>query len=421
MTINTHLLGGTTSTETTAHINIDGSTAKLLVKPEKSDPFFDQSVESDQGTADADGTVHLSLSGLQPDTKYVGQYTVDGSPDPDRRISFKTLPTEGSKSSFRLVSTSCAGHPQSPSGYAGKTAYNCSDSPAFVDILNRDPLITIMNGDWNYADINDGSIADYRASRRANLKQANQRKLWDNTNLFYVVDDHDSFGNDSDSTAPGVSNWKAAWRAEIPDYPLPVDTDLPLFKKVVVGNVLIIGTEERSARSDMSLPNDDPDKTMMGEAQLEWFRKLYDESTHSAIIWVSGSNINYAGDDVYKGGFKYEREIILDVIERYVDRGGATFVASGNTHKMALDKGFLGRNVLPTACFSPLDSIGRTEFKVNFTEGHVGSNGAHGTIDILDDEKGFKINIQGWINNMPWRGMSIRPGNISESFPLRGV
>lgn len=409
MGVITHLLGGTTSTSTQSVAQIEGSSARFRARPVAAGGFDSGEVASDAVTPDARGTARFQLTGLRPNTQYDARYEIDGEIDESRPITFRTFPVEGKAGSFRLAATSCAGHPDSESGYSAIGAFDVSNIPGWVSVRNRDALMTIINGDWGYPNTSNGTVDAYRNGRRANLMQPNQQALWDNTSVFYVVDDHDSFGNDSDGTAGGVENWKTAWREQIPDYPLPDDPSLPLFKKAQIARTLIIGSEERSARTDMSQP-DGPNKTMMGADQLDWFRDLFEHATQPGIIWVSGSNLLAGTDDTYDTGFAYERGVIYEFIRRYLARGGVAVCDTGNIHKMFIDNGSASGIGLPVGCFGPMDSHGGSEFKPKFSESYIGGYGCHGTFDVQDDETGYSITMRGWVNDHPWRALRVFPG-----------
>ena len=90
-----------------------------------------------------------------------------------------------------------------------------------------------------------------------------------------MSDDHDFGPNDSHRESPGREAALATYREVVPHYPLVVgadDPEAPVAQAFTVGRVRFIISDLRSARNRKQDP-DGPEKTMMGEGQLAWFKK----------------------------------------------------------------------------------------------------------------------------------------------------
>jgi len=417
MLLQYHLTGGVTASE-----------AKVLVSHSGSDGQAIKVHASDGASSTTYGPVTSSgnfavllLDNLAANTKYEITYEIGGVLQTERKPSFRTLPTDGSPASFRVCATSCAGNYGASGMWSGSGKYNASNQRVWAEMINRNPLLTVVNGDWGYlnAPRNNYSTENWDAYKTHFLKQLeqpNQMKLWDVSPVFYVFDDHDSTGKTSyaeqSRNNPYVTPLRNFWDNMVPDYDIPGSFPSgAIYKSVMAGRTLIIGLDERTDCDPRTGYTGDPDdKTMLGDAQKSWLKNLINTTSARGIIIVSGSNWMGLGKSEGWENYPNEAQEIGTVIKNYNQSGGTCVFLEGNIHYSGLDD---GTNCLYADCprfvFSSMESEkgGASAPSQYFTHGSLGNVGMYGTLDIEDDGTNYSITGTIWADGIPTYSMTV--------------
>jgi len=217
--------------------------------------------------------VTFHIGGLTPGTRYRYVAQVKGTPEPEEAGTFQTFPT--GPASFRFAFASC-----------GKTG---STNASYERIREHKPLFFLCPGDFHYEDIATNRVDKFwRAYDRVFASRV-QSRLYRQTPLVYMWDDHDYCGNGSDDRATGRPAARAAYELYAPHYPFPFDgLENPICQAFTAGRARFIVTDLRSQRERASA-KDTPEKSMLGTAQKEWFKQelLAARDTHAVTFWVT--------------------------------------------------------------------------------------------------------------------------------------
>jgi alkaline phosphatase D len=268
-----------------------------------------------------DYVVKLSLTDLEPSTKYFYRVLVNGEGDKYLKeypaFRFTTAPSPGSAASFRVAFGSC------PKFQDDRV------QPIWQVISGFEPDLFFWIGDNIYGDTLDPDILreEYRRQRDVHGLQP----LLHNTSHLAVWDDHDFALNNHDRTNPikyeALDVFKQYWAN--PSYGLP---EVPgVFFRYSYGDVDFFFVDDRFYRD----PNNDPDtpeKTMLGTAQFEWLQDGLASSTAVFKIIVSGSGFSTAkgeGGDSW-AAFLHERNRLFDFIRDNEISG--VVLATGDSH-----------------------------------------------------------------------------------------
>ncbi len=223
---------------------------------------------------------------------------------------------------------------------------SCSDTgsnhPVFDEILRHKPLFFLHAGDLHYEDIRRNDVNRFRHALRRVLGAPRQNSFFRSLPVIYIWDDHDYGPNDSDRESPSREAAMDWYRGEVPHFPLALgdDPQAPVAQAFSVGRVRFILTDLRSARHPKGF-GDQETKTMMGEAQLAWFKKevLEAHRTHALVIWMAGVPwiAGSSGGADHWGGYSNERRIISDFL---VENNITNFCTiAGDAHMLAYDDG----------------------------------------------------------------------------------
>ncbi|WP_367873934.1 alkaline phosphatase D family protein [Luteolibacter sp. Populi] len=209
-------------------------------------------------------------------------------------------------------------------------------------ILAENPRFFIHMGDLNYEDTNVDSEAPYRSNIIKSITESPElgemvRKL----PTSWIWDDHDFSGNTSDRTSKGRRANRAVYRELIPHYPLPAGgPNEAIYQAFNCGRVRFILSDLRSER-DRDSDDDDEDKSMMGDAQKQWFKNQLlaaRDAEVPLIVWMSGVPFIQVGSvrDNW-GSYATERTELLEFIRDQDIRN--VVIISGDMHALAFDDG----------------------------------------------------------------------------------
>jgi alkaline phosphatase D len=144
-------------------------------------------------------------------------------------------------------------------------------------------------GDFHYLNLTNSDVQRFRAAYDLVLTSPQQSDLYRSTAFFYVWDDHDFGGNNSNRRSTSQRAVKQAYNEYAPHYRLaePVG-EAPIYQSFSVGRVKFIVTDLRSDRDDPR-KKDDAEKTLLGSQQKEWFKQelLSANGKYPLIFWVS--------------------------------------------------------------------------------------------------------------------------------------
>ena len=330
--------------------------------------------------------VSLDVTGLEPDTGYYYEIEVDGETDHGRQGRFHT-PGSGAYS-FSFAAASCA--------------ISISNGQVFDAIREQDPLFFMITGDVVYGDIGVADPGRYYDAYTWFLTKSARSALHLSTATVYMWDDHDYGTNDSDRTSPSREVAQQVYREWTPSYPLAVEGDSgPIYHSFTVGRVRFIVTDGRSERSPNSDP-DDPQKTILGTEQKEWFKQqlLDANGKYPLIVWVQSvpwiADMS-SGTDNW-GGYSTERAELANFIADN-DIQGLLMIA-GDAHMVAIDDGSnsdysaSGGAGFPVFQAAALDRPGNTKGGP-YSEGVVEGGGQFGLVTVEDDGTTIEVTLSG--------------------------
>jgi hypothetical protein len=374
-----------------------GSDVRLAVggNPDLSDARF-----LEGGTLDATRMMSFDIDGLRPDSVYHYALEVDGEIDLVRAGRFRTFPV--GPASFSIAMGACA-----------RTGSNGS---VFDTIRELDPLLFMALGDFHYGNVDVASIPRFQAPLFSALRSGPQSALYRSVPIAYLWDDHDFGPNDGDRTSPTRDVALTVYGRSVPHYPLVEDRGLA--QAFTVGRVRVIMTDTRSQR-DPSLMPDDPEKSMLGAVQKQWFEDelLAARDTHALILWANPDPwiaAPMAGLDSW-GGYATERAELSNFIAENDIRN--LVMVSGDAHMVAIDDGTnsdysdTGEAGFPILHAGALDRPGSVKGGP-YSEGTFPGGGQFGVLEVTD-HGGSRIEVT--ITGMNWAGEEL----VTHSFSRR--
>jgi prolyl oligopeptidase len=256
------------------------STSPLLTSPKFTPPV--------RSVTNTYNVVTFPLDGLKPDTTYHYALEVNGKLERLKRGQFRTYPPAG-PASFQFAFASCA-----------RTA---STSEVFDSIRENKPLFYMNIGDFHYQNLTNSDMRKFREAYDLVLTSPQQADLYRSTAFFYMWDDHDFGGNNSNRKSTSQVAVKRAYDEYVPHYKLtePVG-EAPIYQSFTVGRAKFIVTDLRSDRDDPKV-KDDENKTIMGAQQKAWFKQelLSAKGKYPVIFWVSSVPwLGIRGSNYYK-------------------------------------------------------------------------------------------------------------------------
>lgn len=351
--------------------------------------------------SDRDGIVRFHATGLLPDTAYSVEIVGDRETDGIDEARFRTFPTGSADLVLALGSCMRVG----------------TNGAVFDAIRAVTPDLFVIDGDFHYANIGDADPDAFREVMGLNLSEPGPSALFRSVPIGYVWDDHDYGGNNGDSTSPTRSTALSVYRQLVPSY-LSNGPDDPIYQAFDIGDVRVILTDVRSARSPAEMP-DDEHKTMLGSEQRDWLLSelLAARDTHALTIWVNP--VPWIGEATPGGdswdGYTTERATIADFIAANgIDR---LLMLSGDAHMVAIDDGSNsgyatdGTPGFPVLHAGALDRPGH-EKGGPYSEGAVPGGGQFGVVEIEHTDAGLHVRLSG----RDWTGSTL----LSYEFEVPG-
>ncbi|HEX5166783.1 MAG TPA: metallophosphoesterase family protein, partial [Thermomicrobiales bacterium] len=269
--------------------------------------------------------VSFTVDGLTPNTHYFYAIEADGRLDLVRQGQFTSFPSDAASFSFAFASCARTG----------------SNGQVFDAIREAAPLFYMNVGDIHYTYLDTDNPDRFRSQLDEVLTRPAQAALYRSLPIGYVWDDHDYGPNDGDRNSPTRDAARQVYQQYVPHYPLAAgEGDVPIYQAFTAGRVRFILTDTRSER-DPDASVDDASKSMLGDAQTEWFKQqlLDARGRYPVIVWVnSGPWIDAAGagKDTW-GGFTTERRELANFIADNQIQG--LLMVSGDAHSLAIDDG----------------------------------------------------------------------------------
>ena len=405
VTINTGVVSVATDSE--AEVKVQYSDTKDFSKNNLFSKLFKTNSESDYFTK-------VKLENLKPKTIYYYRFVVDGIIDKKQVGKFNT---HGPGSfSYKIALATCA--------------TTGSNSPVFDRIREEDPLFYLMLGDFHYGNIYRDCEDNFLTYFRATLGSKKQSKLYQNTAIAYMWDDHDFGPNNSSGVSPNKDG-RAACRPEaykayknyVPHYALAFKEEGEVISQSFnVGRVKFLLTDLRSQKrrplfnGDCSNPkSSNCKKVKQGsnfgtEEHLRWFKnQLLDaKNNNHAVVWHSSfpylslpdlswfncdeentikTDTGYECDDHDNWGwYPEERTAIANFIKEHQIQ---LCIVSGDAHMSAIDDGSNsdyasgGGAPIPIFHAGPLDR--KPSIKGGpYSHGVSGLRGQYGIMKIID-------------------------------------
>ena len=268
----------------------------------------------------------MSISGLTPNTKYYYAIEAGGVLDNSTDdIGSFTTPKAGAQS-FRFIVGSC----------------NLSSAHVvFNNMAEKNPLLEVITGDFHYNNPNSATdINIHRMPYENNmLSQTTSRNFHLKYPLAYIWDDHDYCGDNTGASATGRTNARRAYQEYVPHYPLAAGSgNNPIYQSFTIGRIHFILSDLRSMRGVGSTGSMDPNLSMMGPVQKQWFKDqcLYAKNNNLIIAWVT--SVSYGGNQSDNwGGFTEERKELANFFK--ANNVENMFLLSGDAHMAAIDNG----------------------------------------------------------------------------------
>ena len=318
--------GFTESTaKVTGQVSLDSDSVRLVLSKSKdlASPSYSAYKMADSITNNR--VVTFDLSSLESNTQYYYGLEIDNNPS---RVSnyvgkFQTVSNDAMNFSFAF-------------GACSRSA----DGNVYKTIAHEDILFFLHTGDLHYNDIGSDDISRFRTAFENQLTGTDMGKLFKNTPMAYMWDDHDYGPNNSDATAPGRNSSRLAYQQFVPHYPLDAGSgDVPIYQSFNVGRVLFILTDNRSERTYYRASSSD--KTVLGTQQKAWFKNklLEAQGTYPLIVWVNTFpwiGEQGEGDDGWEW-YQTERNEIANFIVDNDIKG--LCMLSGDAHMIAIDDG----------------------------------------------------------------------------------
>ncbi len=370
---------------------------------------FREVVARAEGKADSkdDYCVVLSVSGLQPSTRYFYRIHVDGDLGKyqrDRRpASLRTAPKR--PGAFRVCFGSCA-------------RFQIDRvQPIWGVVQGLEPDLFFWLGDNIYGDSRDPEILaeEYRrqrdvASLQPLIREVPQLAIWD---------DHDYGLNNHNASHPAkevaLGTFRQYWAN--PAYGLPGAPGI--FFAYHYGGVDFFFLDNRFYRS----PNDDPDgpdKTMLGERQFAWLvdRLTLSTAAFKVLVIGGGWNTGRGADGDAWSAFQHERDRLFATIAEEKIEGVLLF--SGDTHFGELNRiPVSGSYDLIEVVSSPLaqapdgdaPSLARGESRVRESY-HLSPNVAVVDFDTTQDDPQARINLMNVHGRYVWEPLTLRASEL---------
>jgi phosphodiesterase/alkaline phosphatase D-like protein len=339
------------------------------------------------------GPVHrFTLTRLDTNTRYYYAVEIDGTLDATNGGTFTTFGPD--VSDLKVAFASCA-----RSG---------SNAAVFDTIRLLEPDLFLNTGDFFYGDVRENSLDAFADLYDLTLTQSGQAALYRSLPIAYTWDDHDFGPNDATSTSPSRQAALLSYREYVPHYEFGLSgMDAPIAQAFTIGRTRFILTDTRSMRDPQSL-EDGPEKSVLGQEQLDWFLAEITTALDSypVVVWVS--SIPWIADAEegadHWGGYAFEREVIAETIAEAGSEG--LVVLAGDAHMIAIDDGFNSSYArgegFPVMQAAALDRNGSMKGGP-YSEGAFPGGGQFGLLTIRDEGQSVFVELKG----LDWQGNEI--------------
>ena len=272
--------------------------------------------------AGPDGVATIVVADLEPGTRYAYTLTVDGQAvERPYELAFETQPLWQHRTdppAFTLAVGSCAYVNDPPYDRPG-TPYG-GDYQIFDHIAALDPDAMLWLGDNTYLREVDWESPDGIAYRYAHTRALPEmQRLLATAPNYATWDDHDYGPNDADRSYVLKSATLATFRHFWPNATAGLPGVPGVFTQFRWGDVDVFLLDDRYHRAPNDAPAD-PDKPMLGEAQLQWvIDALTTSNAPFKLVAVGGQVLPpepAPGSETYVTVAPDERRRLLDEIAR---------------------------------------------------------------------------------------------------------
>lgn len=273
---------------------------------------------------DRDFTAVVTVTGLEPATRYDYELLIDGQAVPREPHSFMTFPRQGQAARFAVA-------------FGGGAGYTPESESMWDTIRAQQPLALLMLGDNVYIDQPEYSLCQHYCYYRRQARPE-WRRLVGSTATFAIYDDHD-FGTDDCIPGPeiDVPPWKrAVWNVFRQNWVNPSygggASQPGCWFDFHIGDVHFIMLDGRYYR-DLN------GGSMLGPAQKTWLLETLRRSQAtfkvlaSPVPWSQG--VKEGSPDPWDG-FPGEREAIFSFLETHKING--VFLIAADRHRTDLRK-----------------------------------------------------------------------------------
>lgn len=348
-----------------------------------SSPLFASAV-----APDAAGLAKHVITGLTAGTPYFYGLEADGVllTETTSRGRFRTLPVDGSQSSFSFWFASCR--------------RTDSNHVVYDAIRARDPLMGLMLGDIGYDD--PGSEAVTRYMWQTGLAQPRWGQLVREVATTYTYDNHDfcaplpgAWGE-----SPNAAIAQSYARAYATHYPLP---DNGLYVTWRIGRCRFIQLDTRTMRTDPAAP-DGTAKTVFGDAQKAWFKQLLAQSTEPLIFIVLSFPFRPGATPDRWGTYVTEYQELVAFIAGVPGLASRVVWLSGDMHALAADDGTHSPNGSVQLVAAALDQDGQSSGGLYFNAAswsagwapNVTGRGQYGYVTVTDSGDSIGVAYRGY-------------------------
>ncbi|MCG3164339.1 MAG: hypothetical protein POELPBGB_00093 [Bacteroidia bacterium] len=304
---------------------LNATTARMYVRTDAAMPYtIDVSTEpnfstllsfSDSTRPELDNSRIVTLSGLQPYTKYYYRVIIDGIEE-ERSGSFTTFPENGVKGNFVLTTGSCQ---------------ETANMDVFDRMLELEPIMMLHTGDYTYPSyqMNQDYPENYARAQESWQRRYNEDRMKDMllyVPIDYVADDDDNYNGNCanyrtwltlDTSSGEVvngwemaavpqgarENWFRSYVEYFPGYQI-VDTSEGLYHSFTLGNCDFFFIDTRATSSPApeayqydSLTNTwtfapDTNHRILSVNQMNWLKNSLQNSTADWKFIVGGVPFN---------------------------------------------------------------------------------------------------------------------------------
>ncbi len=284
-------------------------------------------------------TARVELDGLQTATRYAYRVLLDGTPvELGEAPAFTTAPADPAAPRELLIATASCTYVPDPPYEVTKDSFGAGFE-IFDTVAARRPDVMLWLGDNIYYRDSDFEPADEAAARMhrrwaATRSFAPLQRLLRTGQHVAIWDDHDYGPNNANRDfalkATALAHFKDYWAN--PGYGLPDVAGT--FTRVPLGDVELFLLDDRYHRDDDA--SEDPARTMLGAAQLEWLKGALRDSRATFKLVANGSRmLSDRPSPEQRGGegwhnFPAERQAFIDWLT--AQRIDGVFFVSGDIH-----------------------------------------------------------------------------------------